>query len=126
MDKHLILTQSERQLMQFLWQKPYTLMELVEEVGKTIGWTKSTVATMVRRMEEKGILRHEEQGRRKIFYPAITQQEAAIQETDSLLQRVFQGSIGFLVSNMAQCNQLTKEDLDELYEIIRQAKEDAQ
>lgn len=125
MEKHVILTQSERQLMQFLWQRPYNLMELVDDVGKTIGWSKSTVATMVRRMEEKGILRYEEEGRRKIFYPAISQQEAAIQETDSLLQRVFQGSIGLLVSNMAQCKQLSKEDIDELYEIIRQAKEDA-
>lgn len=45
----------------------HTLMELVEILGKTVGWSKSTVATIVRRMEEKGIIRYEEQGRTQMF-----------------------------------------------------------
>ncbi len=126
MDKQTMLTQGEWQLMQLIWQRPHSLMELVDELGKTVGWSKSTVATMVRRMEEKGILRYEEQGRTKIFYPAVSREDAAARETDSLLNRAFHGSIGLLVSNMARRNNLSKEDIDELYEILRQAKEDAQ
>ena len=126
MERQSMLTQGEWQLMQLIWQRPHTLMELVDELGQTVGWSKSTVATMVRRMEEKGILRYEEQGRTKIFYPVISRNEAAARETESLLHRAYHGSIGLLVSNMAQRNSLSKEDIDELYEILRQAKEDAQ
>lgn len=126
MEKQTILTQGEWQLMQLIWQRPHTLMELVEELGRTVGWSKSTVATMVRRMEEKGILRYEEQGRTKTFFPTVSREDAAARETDSLLHRVYHGSIGLLVSNMAQRNSLSKEEIDELYEILRQAKEDAQ
>jgi predicted transcriptional regulator len=50
MEKHL-LSQSEWQIMQLLWQQPHTLMELVSKLSASIGWSKSTVATMVRRME---------------------------------------------------------------------------
>ena len=55
MEKQAILSASEWQVMQQLWKRPHTLMELVAALEKTVGWSKSTVATMVRRMEEKGI-----------------------------------------------------------------------
>ena len=126
MDKQTMLTQGEWQLMQLIWQRPHSLMELVDELGKTVGWSKSTVATMVRRMEEKGILRYEEQGRTKIFYPAVSREDAAARETDSLMNRAFPGSNGLLVSNMARRNTLSTEDIDGLCEILRQAKSNTQ
>ena len=50
------LSQSEWRVMEALWAGPKTLMELVRELGASAGWAKSTVTTMVRRMEEKGLL----------------------------------------------------------------------
>ena len=125
MEKQTSLSNSEWQVMQCLWEKPHTLMELVEVLGQTVGWSKSTVATMVRRMEEKGILYYQEQGRTKIFYPAISREDVARRETQNLLQRAYRGSIGLLVSTMAQNQSLSKAEIDELYEILRKAEEDA-
>ena len=126
MEKLTLLNHSEWQVMEQLWQSPHTLMELVSLLGDTVGWSKSTVATMVRRMEEKGIIRYEEQGRTKLFYPALSREDVAEHETQSLLQRAYNGSLGLLVSTMAQRNALTKADIDELYEILRKAEEGAQ
>ena len=42
-----------------------------------------------------------------------------------MLRRAYNGSIGMLVNAMAQRNDLTKEDIEELYEILRKAEEDA-
>ena len=50
------LTQSEWRVMDALWAGPKTLMELVRQLGDSAGWAKSTVTTMVRRMEEKGLV----------------------------------------------------------------------
>ena len=80
---------------------------------------------MVRRMEEKGIISYEEQGRTKIFRPSLSREEVTARETKSLLQRAYNGSIGMLVNAMAQHKGLTKADIDELYEILRKAEEDA-
>ena len=52
MKKQPSLNQSEWQVMELLWQKPHTLMEMVSALSQSVGWSKSTVATMVRRMEE--------------------------------------------------------------------------
>lgn len=117
------LTQGEWQVMRLLWQQPHTLMELVTALEESVGWSKSTVATMVRRMHEKGIISYGEHGRTKTFYPVISQEEAAASETDSLLQRAYHGSIGLLVSSMAQRNGLSGQDIEELYEILRKVKE---
>ena len=50
------LSPSEWRVMEVLWLRPCTLMELVRELAQSAGWAKSTVTTMVRRMEEKGLV----------------------------------------------------------------------
>ncbi len=126
MNKKNGLSQGEWKIMELLWQEPHTLMQLVAKLEGTAGWSKSTVATMVRRMEASKLIRYTEQGRAKLFSPAISREEAAIQETDGLLQRAYRGSLGLLVSTMVQRNSLSKSDIDELYAILKKAEEDAQ
>lgn len=125
MEKQPTLNHSEWLVMEYLWQKPHTLMELVAALGESAGWSKSTVATVVRRMEEKGIVSHTEQGRTKLFAPAINRADVTARETKSLLQRAYNGSVGLLVSTMAESKRLTKADIDELYAILKKAEEDA-
>ena len=125
MEKMQTLNHSEWLVMEYLWQKPHTLMELVAALGQSAGWSKSTVATVVRRMEEKGIVSHTEQGRTKLFAPALNRADVTARETRSLLQRAYNGSVGLLVSTMAESKRLTKADIDELYAILKKAEEDA-
>ena len=125
MDKTQLLTQAEWQVMELLWKKPHTLMELVAALDNTTGWSKSTVATMVRRMEGKGIIFHTDGEKAKTFHPAVSQADAALRETRSLLDRAFHGSVGMMVSTLARRDGLTREDIDELYAILQKAEEDA-
>lgn len=124
MEKHPIgLSAGEWQVMEVLWQRPSTLMELVRVLGERTGWAKSTVATVIRRLEEKGAVRAEQTGRTKLFYPALAREEVAAAETESLLSRVYHGSVGLLVNTLIQQKSLTKQDLDDLYAILEQTKE---
>ena len=111
--------------MDLLWQQPHTLMELVTALEESIGWSKSTVATMVRRMEAKGIITHDTSDRARVYRPALKKTDAALRETRSLLDRAYHGSLGMMVSTLARRDGLTKEDIDELYAILRKAEEDA-
>ena len=76
-------------------------------------------------MEGKGIISHTEGEKAKLFHPAISQSDAALRETRSLLDRAYHGSLGMMVSTLARWDGLTKEDIDELYAILRKAEEDA-
>ena len=125
MEKQTTLSNSEWIIMEQLWMKPHTLMELVAILDQRVGWSKSTVATMVRRMEEKGVIIHTEQGRTKLFSPAVSRVDVTTRETKNLLQRAYHGSLGLLVNTMVQSKDLTKEDIEELYSILKNAAEDA-
>jgi len=116
----------EWKIMEYLWaESPRTLMEIVRAMAEETGWAKSTVTTMVTRMEAKGLLRFEEGGRAKKIYPAVTREEAAGAETDSLLDKVYQGSASVLMSALVERKKLRREDIDELYAMLRMAEEDS-
>jgi BlaI family penicillinase repressor len=124
MDKNHSIPQSEWQVMELLWQQPRTLMQLVSELQKSIGWSKSTVTTLVRRMIEKELITFDTDGRTKIFRAAVSRDDVVARETDSLLHKAYRGSLGLMLCSMVQHNDLTKEDIDELYAILKQAEED--
>ena len=118
------LSQGEWQVMEALWEGPKTLMELVRLLKERTGWAKSTVTTMVRRMEDKGLLAYRQEGRTKTFLPAVSREDAAAAETESLLRRAYHGSVGLLVNTLAQREALSRADIDELYAVLRKAEEE--
>lgn len=126
MDKSQTLTPSEWPIMELLWESPKTLMDLVSALNQQTGWSKSTVTTMVRRMDDKGLITFHTEGRTKIFRPTLSREEVTVRDAESLLQRAYNGSVGMLVSAMASAKRLTKQDIEELYAIIKEAEENLQ
>ena len=124
-EKRSPLSPSEWRVMECLWTGPKTLMELVRLLKDSTGWAKSTVTTMVRRMEEKGLIDYEMSGRAKVFRAALAREDAAAVETDSLVERAFHGSVGLLVSSLMDRSSLSRADIDELYAILDKAEEES-
>ncbi len=123
MDKQIF--SGEWKIMEFLWaQAPRTLMDIVRAMAEETGWAKSTVTTMVTRMEAKGLLRFEEGGRAKKIYPAVSRELATSAETDTLLKKAYKGSASLLMSALVEQKRLSKKDIDELYSILRKAEEE--
>lgn len=121
------LTASEWSVLDSLWQEnPQTVMQLVSKLGKTVGWAKSTTITTLRRMEEKGLVHCEISGKGKSYTPAVEQESAVISETKSFLDRVYRGSVGLMMSAMAQRQELTREEIAELREILAQAEKEVE
>ena len=118
------VSHSEWAIMEELWQGPKTLMELVRSLGKSEGWAKSTVTTMIRRMGDKNLIHYETDGKTKTFIASVSREDVVAEETTSLLKRAYNGSIGLLVNAMAQRNTLSKSDIDELYSILQKAEDD--
>lgn len=124
-EKRDSLSPSEWRVMECLWTGPKTLMELVRALKESAGWAKSTVTTMVRRMEEKGLVGFETAGRAKVFRALLAREDAAAAETDSLLERAFHGSVGLLVSSLVERSSLSQADIEELYGILERAEEES-
>lgn len=126
MSKAIRLSEGEWKVMHALWDRsPKTLSQLVTELKEDTDWTKGTVFMMLSRLGEKGAVRFEESGRSKLFYPVISKDEAALQETESFLSRVYGGSLSLLVASMAGQKALNREEIDELYDILKKAEQEA-
>lgn len=122
-NEHNTLIKSEWYIMEKLWEAaPRTYVQLCHELKDNPGWSRSTVQTMLERMIEKGILRYEVVGRAKQYYPNIARDDAAIAETRSLLERAFEGSVSLMMSTLVRKKQLTKEEINEFYSILKDAE----
>lgn len=118
------LSDGEWKIMQLLWQEsPQTLTQITKALESDTGWTKHTVISYLKRMEEKGAVRYQTEGRAKQFYPSIEERDAELQETRQFLDKVFQGKLGLLLHTMVQQQSLSDEEVRELQEILDQAKE---
>ena len=118
------LTNSEWYILDCLWERsPQTVMELVGALNARLGWAKSTTITTLRRMEDKGLVRCTVEGRAKHYSPNLQREQAVQGETRSFLDKVYRGSVGLMVSALAENKALSKAEIDELYEILRKAEE---
>ena len=116
------LTDAEWKLMHRLWDSaPQTITQLTAALREETRWEKHTVITMLSRLEAKGAARHEEGARAKAYYPAVDRETAARAETESFLGKVYGGSLGLMMSAMAQSKALTEEDIAELSAILERA-----
>ena len=113
------LTASEWNVLNCLWAaSPKTVMQLVAELEKTVGWAKSTTITTLRRMEDKGLVRCEQVGRGKAYTPSVEREQAVVAETHSFLDRVYQGSVGLMMSAMAKRQELSAGEVAQLRAIL--------
>lgn len=126
MNRNINLSDGEWKLMNLLWEEsPRTIAQLVSSLKDDTGWTKGTIFIMLSRMADKGAVRYEPEGRSKLYYPVLKKEEAASYETESFLSKVYNGSVGLMMASMAEQKALSKEDIDELYAILREAEKEA-
>ena len=123
MRQSIALSAGEWRIMERLWERnPKTVMELVRELGPDTGWSKSTIVTMVGRLEAKGAVAYTEGGRARQYVPAVPRDQAALEETESLLHRIYRGSVGMMVNTLADGRGLTDQDIEELSAILEKAR----
>lgn len=117
------LTPNEWYVMDCLWTRQNcTGREAVEHLSKTVGWSRSTTLTMLRRMTEKNMIDCREQDGLLVYSPLLDREHAVQQETKSFLGRVYNGSVSMLLSAITQKENLTEQELNELQAILEEAK----
>jgi len=119
------LTNSEWSVMECLWDhSPRTGREAVEHLNKTVGWSRSTTLTMLRRMTEKELIKCYEESGVNVYAPLVNRDDAVRHETEGFLDRVYNGSISMMISSITKKQSLSRKEIDELYKILKQAEEE--
>ena len=109
--------------MKLLWEKsPYTLGELAKSLEAETGWTRATVFVMLKRLIAKGAVRVDENVRVHEYYPVIERMDVAPEETESFLNRVYDGSIGMLFTALTERRALSDKDIAMMRQILDKAE----
>lgn len=121
-----LLTAAEWHLMECLWEaSPRTGREATDYLEQHAGWSRSTTLTMLRRMTDKGFISCSEKDGIKVYTPLLPREDAQRRTTEDFLHRVYHGSVSMLMSAITQKQKLSRQEIDELYAILRQAEKGA-
>ena len=119
------LTEAEWSVMECLWtHSPLTGREAVAQLKERCGWSRSTTLTLLRRLEEKGAVSADPADPVKRFRPLIRRADAAAQETEDFLGRVYHGSVSMMVSALTKKEALPQSEIDELYALLQELEGD--
>ena len=119
------LSRRERQIMDIIYQfGRATAAEVLENLPDPPSY--SAVRAMLKILEDKGHLRHKQQGPRYVFLPKVSREKAKRSAVKHLLQTFFDGSAESAVATLLDVSRsdLSNADLDRLNSLISQAKKE--
>ena len=110
--------------MQVVWDRgPCAVEAVYEVVSQKRDLKETSVRTILRRLEQKGYLRHRQTGRAYEYLAAEPARSLAARAVRQIIDRFCKGSVEDLVSGMVEGKMLSKREMDRLEEFVRHNKE---
>lgn len=103
--------------MDVLWRRGSAkVAEVQEDLEDELAYT--TVLTVLQTLEEKGHVRHEQEGRAYRYHPTVDREEAGSSAVAYMLRKIFRDSPRLLLSQLVSDRDLSEEDLRELRSLL--------
>jgi BlaI family transcriptional regulator, penicillinase repressor len=108
-------------IMRILWDLgSASVAQVHEALGGELAYT--TVATMLHKMEDRGLVGHKEQDRRFIYRAAVPGDEVVRSMADNLVDRLFEGSLSDAIHHLLETREISREELTRLESLIQERK----
>jgi BlaI family penicillinase repressor len=109
-------------IMRVLWESgPASVAHVRRKLeGDHLAYT--TVATMLRKMEARGLVRHRQHQRRFIYEPAVSAEDVTRSMAGDMVDRLFEGSLAEAVSHLLETREVSAEELARLERLIQERK----
>jgi predicted transcriptional regulator len=114
-------TGRELEILKILWERgPASVRTVYQELARLAekDLAYNTVQTLLRIMEEKGLVRHQVEGRTFIYTPCYSRDESALR----FLDRVFDGAVGDLVQSLLRSERIAPDELERMQKMIAEAR----
>lgn len=113
------ISEAEFEVMKVVWKfAPINTNEITERLLKTTTWSAKTIQTLIKRLVTKGALTYEKQGRIFVYTPLVKENEYINQQSNSFLDRFYDGDISAMLSTYLENDQLSETELQHLRSIL--------
>ena len=113
---------AEMHLMNKIWDEgTIKAIDLANWATENLGWKKNSTYSMLKKLIEKGAVRRDEPG--FLLTPLVSREEIALDETNILIEKMFNGNVKKLLTSLLSNQQLSAEDIEELKNIVKQSQE---
>lgn len=119
------ISRAERLVMEALWRKhPLTAEQITAVVARRQDWSAATVKTLIGRLLKKRAIAADRDGRRYLYTPLVQRADYVHEESQGLLDRLFDGRLAPLVAHFSERRQLTRRDIAEIRRLIQELDND--
>lgn len=116
------LTKAEEEIMQVLWQlEMANVNQLIDELPAPKP-KYNTVSTIVRILESKGFVDHEQEGKGYKYFPLVKKSDYSNQSLSRLVDNYFQGSFKSMVSFFMKKNDISLQEMEEILKHVEEEK----
>ena len=128
MNEQYEITEAELEIMQVLWKNKRgnltTIMEELSKKSKNEERNKNTIKTLIHRLIQKGAIESQKVNNKEVEYiPKINEKKFITKESNSFLNKFFNGNTEKLLLNFVENKKVTKNELQKLIDILEQDEE---
>lgn len=117
------ISDAEFEVMNVIWKyAPINTNDIVEKVSQNNEWSPKTIQTMISRLEKKGVISHEKEGKIFVYSPRVLKESYLEAESRTFANRFFDGAMNRVVVNYLDNSELTEDDIHELQAILERKR----
>ena len=127
MAQDTILGDLQLAIMRVLWNRGEAASADVHAaLEEERGLAPTTISTMLKKMEDKGVVTHRTEGRRFVYRPTITESQVKRSMVGELTEQLFGGNTAALVSHLVAEHEIDRDELERLQSLLDQGTESQQ
>lgn len=113
------ITEAEYEVMKIVWKyAPINTNEITEKLLATSSWSAKTIQTLIKRLVNKGALAYEKNSRVFVYTPLVKESEYISQESNSFLNRYYDGDITAMLSAYIENDKLSETEIETLRSLL--------
>lgn len=113
------ISEAEYEVMKIVWKHaPINTNEITEKLLQSTSWSPKTIQTLIKRLVTKGVLTYEKQSRVFVSTPLVKESEYICQESNSFLNRYYDGDITAMLSAYIENDKLTEPEIETLRSLL--------
>ena len=118
------ISEAEFEVMKLVWKyAPINTNEITEKLTLTTSWSPKTIQTLIKRLVSKKALSCEKQSRVFVYTPLVQEDEYIRQESNSFLNKYYNGNIVSMLTSYLEDDKLSKTELDTLRHLLSDTHE---